>query len=73
LFKVIYLFFDNLIFNYFDFKFHLQVNEFIRRFDLRNEKVVTRLQFDRGLDQLKCDLTRTEVNSLMDHFTAFQR
>ncbi|XP_011505794.1 PREDICTED: uncharacterized protein LOC105368481 [Ceratosolen solmsi marchali] len=51
----------------------IKVNEFIRHFDLRNEKIVTRLQFDRGLDQLKCDLTRTEVNSLMDHFIASQR
>ncbi|XP_031786123.1 uncharacterized protein LOC100170120 isoform X1 [Nasonia vitripennis] len=51
----------------------IQVNEFLRRFDTRNEKVVTRLEFHRGLDQLKCDLTCTEVNTLMDHFTASDR
>ena len=50
------------------FKIILQVSEFIRRFDTRNVRVVTRLQFHRGLDQLKCDLTCTEVKTVMDHY-----
>ncbi|XP_023247489.1 uncharacterized protein LOC106644480 [Copidosoma floridanum] len=47
----------------------IKVNEFFRKFDTRNVRSITKKEFHRGLDQLKCELTVSEVNTLMDNYT----
>ncbi|CAD6233859.1 GSCOCG00007354001-RA-CDS [Cotesia congregata] len=46
----------------------IMVLEFFRQHDPRNEQVITRSNFIRSLDQLKCNLNLYELDTLIDHF-----
>ncbi|XP_011302933.1 uncharacterized protein [Fopius arisanus] len=48
----------------------VKVTEFLRGFDPRNELVISRSDFVRGMDQIRCNLTPTEIETLMDVFKA---
>lgn len=40
----------------------------MRQYDVHNEHVIKRTEFLRGLDQLRCNLTCTEMGTIMDIF-----
>ncbi|XP_057325404.1 uncharacterized protein LOC130667663 [Microplitis mediator] len=44
------------------------VIDVLRQYDPRNEQVITINNFIRGLDQLKCNLNRHEINTLINYF-----
>ncbi|KAK9310506.1 hypothetical protein QLX08_000247 [Tetragonisca angustula] len=46
----------------------IKVIEFMRQYDVHNEHVIKRTEFLRGLDQLRCNLTCTEMGTIMDIF-----
>ncbi|XP_078046729.1 uncharacterized protein LOC144475059 [Augochlora pura] len=46
----------------------IKVTEFMREFDPQNELVIKRTQFAQGVDQLRCNLTCTELKTLSDVF-----
>lgn len=46
------------------------MTEFLRTFDRHNEMSITRSKFVRGVDQLRCSLTPTEVETIMEVFKA---
>ncbi|KOX77600.1 hypothetical protein WN51_09264 [Melipona quadrifasciata] len=46
----------------------IKVIEFMRQYDVHNEHVIKRIEFLRGLDQLRCNLTCTEMGTIMDIF-----
>ncbi|XP_063987045.1 uncharacterized protein LOC135167617 [Diachasmimorpha longicaudata] len=48
----------------------IKVTEFLRGFDPRNELVISRNDFVRGMDQIRCNLTSTELETIMDMFKA---
>lgn len=50
------------------FYFHGKVIEFMRQYDVHNEHVIKRTEFLRGLDQLRCNLSCTEMGTIMDIF-----
>ncbi|XP_071638327.1 uncharacterized protein [Temnothorax longispinosus] len=48
----------------------IKVLEFMRQFDRHNQLVIARLDFIRGLDQLRCGLTTAEVDTITRVFQA---
>ncbi|KAK1121499.1 hypothetical protein K0M31_010302 [Melipona bicolor] len=46
----------------------IKVIEFMRQYDVHNEHIIKRTEFLRGLDQLRCNLTCTEMGTIMDIF-----
>ncbi|KAG6799425.1 hypothetical protein HZU73_05159 [Apis mellifera caucasica] len=46
----------------------IKVIEFMRQYDVHNEHVIKRTEFLRGLDQLRCNLSCTEMGTIMDIF-----
>ncbi|XP_015123214.1 uncharacterized protein LOC107045443 [Diachasma alloeum] len=48
----------------------VKVTEFLRGFDPRNELAIPRNDFARGMDQIRCNLTPTEIETIMDVFKA---
>ncbi|KAK2582407.1 hypothetical protein KPH14_004725 [Odynerus spinipes] len=46
----------------------VKVSEFMRQFDTHNELSIKMADFVRGLDQLRCNLTMTEVDTIMKIF-----
>ncbi|XP_076248190.1 uncharacterized protein LOC143188044 [Calliopsis andreniformis] len=51
----------------------IKVTEFMRQYDAHNELVITRTEFMRGLDQLRCNLSCTEMGTIMNVFQAPSR
>ena len=45
-----------------------KVIEFMRQYDIHNEHVIKRTEFLRALDQLRCNLTCTEMGTIMNIF-----
>lgn len=61
------------VFLYFSFtsficSFMGKVIEFMRQYDIHNEHVIKRTEFLRALDQLRCNLTCTEMGTIMNIF-----
>lgn len=48
----------------------MQILEFMRQFDKHNQFVITKLDFIRSLDQLRCSLTTAEVDTITKVFQA---
>ncbi|XP_033317224.1 uncharacterized protein LOC117214955 isoform X1 [Bombus bifarius] len=46
----------------------IKVIEFMRQYDIHNEHVIKRTEFLRALDQLRCNLTCTEMGTIMNIF-----
>ncbi|XP_053976671.1 uncharacterized protein LOC128875266 [Hylaeus volcanicus] len=47
-----------------------KVTEFMRQYDTHKQLVIKRSEFMRGLDQLRCNLTCTEMGTIMNVFQA---
>lgn len=50
-----------------------KVTEFMKQYDSRNEQVISREDFVRSLDQLRCNLSCAEVATIMEVFKAPMR
>ncbi|XP_034184983.2 uncharacterized protein LOC117606539 isoform X1 [Osmia lignaria lignaria] len=48
--------------------FYAKAIEFMRPYDPRNEQVIKKVDFMRGLDQLRCNLSCTEIGTIMKVF-----
>ncbi|XP_017798938.1 PREDICTED: uncharacterized protein LOC108579823 [Habropoda laboriosa] len=48
----------------------VRVIEFMRQYDVHNEQVIKRTEFLRGLDQLRCNLTCAEMETIIKVFQA---
>ncbi|CAK9796667.1 hypothetical protein ANTQUA_LOCUS837 [Anthophora quadrimaculata] len=48
----------------------VRVIEFMRQYDVHNEQVIKRTEFIRGLDQLRCNLTCAEMETIVKVFQA---
>ncbi|XP_076637045.1 uncharacterized protein LOC143349586 [Colletes latitarsis] len=48
----------------------VKVSEFMRQYDVHKQRVIKRSEFIRGLDQLACNLTCTEMATIMKVFQA---
>ncbi|XP_015588421.1 uncharacterized protein LOC107264555 [Cephus cinctus] len=48
----------------------VKVTQFMRPFDTLNKQVISRADFIRGLDQIRCNLTCTEMATIMEVFRA---
>lgn len=48
----------------------MQVLEFMRQFDRHNHLVIEKSDFIRSMDQLRCGLTSTEVDTITKVFQA---
>ncbi|XP_047366820.1 uncharacterized protein LOC124955844 [Vespa velutina] len=46
----------------------IKVSEFLKQYDVHNELAITMVDFIRGLDQLRCNLSTTEVDTIVKIF-----
>ncbi|XP_046829104.1 uncharacterized protein LOC124428730 [Vespa crabro] len=46
----------------------IKVSEFLKQYDIHNELAITMVDFIRGLDQLRCNLSTTEVDTIVKIF-----
>ncbi|XP_043281125.1 uncharacterized protein [Venturia canescens] len=51
----------------------INVTEFLKPLDVRNEQVLSREDFIRGIDQLRCNLSCAEIGTIMEVFKAPMR